>query len=115
MQVINKTVTMQEFIITTPEHLKTVISETVKDEFARHYQAYSTVEPTNEPPNDLLTRKEAAKLLGVSLPTLNEWSKSGIITGYRISTRVRYKRSELETSLNQMQTSKLKKSLLKKG
>ncbi len=53
---------------------------------------------------EYLTRKEAANLLSVSLPTLNEWTKEGKVTGYRISSRVRYKRSELETSLVQIKT-----------
>jgi excisionase family DNA binding protein len=99
---------MQEFIITTPEQLRTVISETVKDELNRHLQAQIPAEPIKHTDNDLITRKQAASVLGVSLPTLNEWSKSGIVTGYRISTRVRYKRSELEKSLAQMKTSKSK-------
>jgi len=99
---------MQEFIITTPEQLKTVISQTVKDELTRHLQAQLQPEPTNSRENDLLTRKQAAILLGVSLPTLNEWSKTGIVIGYRINTRVRYKRSELEQSLSQMKSSKTK-------
>lgn len=95
---------MQEFILTTPEQLITVISETVKNELNKHYQSLPTP-PTTDQDTELLTRQQAAKVLGISLPTLNEWSKSGIITGYRISTRVRYKKSELEKSLLQMQTS----------
>ncbi len=49
--------------------------------------------------SDLITRKDAAKLLGVTYPTLNRWTKDGTITGYRINTRVRYKRAELEQCL----------------
>lgn len=101
---------MQEFIITTPDQLKTVISETVKTEILRHLQVQSTAEPNKEQASDLLTRKQAAKLLGVSYPTLNEWSKAGVITGYRIATRVRYKRYELEQSLLQMQTKKTRRA-----
>ena len=96
---------MQEFIITTPEQLKQVISESVRFEIARLYPPTPLV-PTKEPQDEYLTRKQAASLLGVSLPTLNEWSKSGTITGYRIATRVRYKRAEIERSLLQMKTSK---------
>jgi excisionase family DNA binding protein len=101
---------MHEFIITTPDQLKTVISETVQNEFLRHLQTQSAPAPTREPDSDLLTRKEAAKLLSVSLPTLNEWSKTGVINGYRIATRVRYKKSELEKSLLQMQTKKTRRA-----
>jgi excisionase family DNA binding protein len=101
---------MQEFVIITPEQLRTVISETVKNEFARQFTAVTSQTQTNEQQDELLTRKQAAKLLGVSLPTLNEWSKSGVVTGYRINTRVRYKRNELEKSLLQMKTSKSNKA-----
>jgi excisionase family DNA binding protein len=55
-------------------------------------------------PTELLTRKEAAKLLGVSLPTLSDWTKTGKIIGYRIASRVRYKRNELENSLSQIKS-----------
>jgi excisionase family DNA binding protein len=106
---------MQTFIITTPEQLKTVIAETVNNALTARFEAQSTPEPAKDIDSDLLTRKQAAMLLGVSYPTLNEWSKSGIITGYRISTRVRYKRSELEQSLLQMQTQKSRLTKLKKG
>jgi excisionase family DNA binding protein len=55
-------------------------------------------------PTELLTRKEAAKLLGVSLPTLSDWTNTGKIIGYRIASRVRYKSNELENSLSQIQS-----------
>lgn len=54
--------------------------------------------------DDLITRKEAAKLLGVSLVTISDWTKTGKITGYRIASRIRYKRNEIETSLSQIKT-----------
>jgi excisionase family DNA binding protein len=56
--------------------------------------------------DELLTRKEAAKVLGVSLHTLNEWTKAGRVQGYRIASRVRYKRAELESSLKQIKSVK---------
>lgn len=52
-----------------------------------------------------ITRKEAAKMLGVSLPTIHAWIKSGKITAYRINTRIRFKKSELQDSLKQIKTS----------
>jgi len=53
----------------------------------------------------LLTRKETAKLLCISLPTLHEWTKTGIIKAYRIGNRVLYKQEEVKQALNQIQTS----------
>lgn len=64
------------------------------------------IQTVNKPQQEteLLTRKQAAKLLGVSLPTIQDWTKTGKITGYRIASRIRYKRHELETSLSQIKT-----------
>jgi len=57
----------------------------------------------NQPPTkeeeELITRKETAQLLGISLPTLNEYSKDGIIPAYRLGSRVRYKKNEVLEAL----------------
>lgn len=47
----------------------------------------------------LYTRQETAKYLRISLPTLNEWSKTGVLKSYRLGNRVYYKQSEIERSL----------------
>jgi len=79
--------------------LKTVISETVSSEVNR------ILSLTKSPaPPQLITRKETAKLLGISLVTLNEWQKSGRIPAYRINTRIRYKHEEVLKCLIQLQT-----------
>lgn len=62
------------------------------------------------PPEALLTRVEAADLLGITLPTLREYTKRGLVVGYRIASRVRYKRSEVLGSLQQIRTPKLKRA-----
>jgi excisionase family DNA binding protein len=95
---------MDNLIITTPEQLSSLISETVRAEFAK--QGEQSVASQINKETELLTRKEAALLLGISLPTLHDWSKNGVITAYRIGTRVRYKRVELEQSLTLMNTEK---------
>lgn len=53
---------------------------------------------------DLLTRKEAANLLGVSLPTLHDYTSRSIIPAYRVGTRVRYKKGEILDCLRKVQT-----------
>lgn len=84
------------------EQLKTEISEDVFKKIAPLF--LSVLQPVKE--TQFLTRKEAAKLLGVSLPTILDWTKSGKIIGYRIASRVRYKRNEIENSLSQIKTRK---------
>jgi excisionase family DNA binding protein len=82
------------------EQLKNEISNEILDRITPLLQSVNKPTPTTE----LLTRKEASRLLGVSLPTLLDWTKTGKVTGYRIASRVRYKRSELENSLSQIRT-----------
>ena len=58
-----------------------------------------------------LTRKEVTEILGISMPTLNAWSKDGTIPGYRIGGLVRYKRSKIDGALKQMRTSNSRRRL----
>lgn len=53
-----------------------------------------------------LTRKETSLKLNISLPTLNSYTKRGIIIGYRVGARVLYRNSELETALSKINYSK---------
>ncbi len=56
------------------------------------------------PPHEekYLTRKEAAKKLKVSLPTLHDYTKRGIIKGFRFGSQVRYLESDIMAALTQM-------------
>ena len=49
--------------------------------------------------DQLLTRQQTAKILQVSLPTLNVWTKQGIIQAKRINSRVRYSESDVYSAL----------------
>jgi excisionase family DNA binding protein len=88
---------MQQILLSpiTLTEFKDVIAQTVNAEFGK-WQT-SLVPPT---PTEFLTRKETTALLGISLVTLGEWTKQGIVQSYRIGTRVRYKRAEIETALS---------------
>lgn len=46
-----------------------------------------------------LTRDEAAKMLRITLPTLNDWTKLGRIPVQRIGRRVLYALSDIENVL----------------
>ena len=45
------------------------------------------------------TRKEAAKMLSVSLVTLFDWNRKNILQSYRIGNLVRYKKSDVFQAL----------------
>ncbi len=50
-------------------------------------------------PNELLTRKEVAKILKVSYPTLKRWCDKKLFPSYKIGHTVRYKESDIEQLL----------------
>lgn len=78
--------------ITSQDLLKTIRS-CIKEEFR-------TIQ-TRKGDEDIvwLTRNEAAKYFGVSLVTIYNWTKEGILTSYKISNRLRFKKSELQDIL----------------
>lgn len=84
----------------TLEEMKTEIFEAVLKQLHPHLNSLTPKEQVKE----YLTRKEVGKMLGVSLPTILDWTNTGKIIGYRIGSRVRYKQSEIEKSLSQIKT-----------
>lgn len=57
---------------------------------------------------DLVSREDTAKMLCVSLPTLHQWTKIGIIKANRIGNRVLYKLDDITNALNEIETSSKK-------
>ena len=92
---------MEKFILISAPELITLIHEAIKAEVEKIIPAQK---PQSE--TEYITRKETAQILGISLPTLHDWSKTGIIPSYRISTRVRYKKSDIEASLGKVESFK---------
>jgi len=56
-----------------------------------------------------LTRQEAASLLRITLPTLHEYTKAGIIHASRIGTRVLYAEDDILTSVKEIPVQKYKR------
>lgn len=74
-------------------------AELVRD-IAQAVRAEIAALPSTPPePEELLTREQAAQLLRITLPTLRSYTRQGLVNGYRIASRVRYKRSEVLGSL----------------
>jgi len=94
---------MSEDIIlhsTSKSDLKTLIAETFKEELTTFFSK-------NKKSDDRLrTRKETAEILGISLPTLSTWTKSGVIKAFRIGNSVRYKAEDINNALNNIQSIK---------
>ena len=92
---------MQTIITTfTPDELTGLISAAVER------TVRPMIEAAVQPPQSrkLLTRRETANYLGVSLPTLHDWTISGKIVANRIGTRVRYYQSDVEAALNKIKS-----------
>lgn len=94
---------MNEQIVLSPIPLPDLLGEITK---AVRSELDARTQPVQPPAEELLTRVEAAQLLGITLPTLRDYTRRGYVTGYRIGTRVRYKRNEVLDSLQRMRTAK---------
>jgi excisionase family DNA binding protein len=81
--------------------LQGYIAQTIKEQFDAIRKAETAPDP-----DELLTRKEAARYLGLSLPTLHDYTQRGIVTAYRLGSRVRYRRGELLNALLKVQAAK---------
>ena len=57
------------------------------------------LETKQEKPAEYLTRKQVSEILKVSIVTLTQWDKVGVIQPYRIGNLIRYKSNEIEEAL----------------
>jgi len=78
----------------TPQQLKESILSEVRAELQNITLNF---QPKEQP--EYLTRKEVAVILKVSLVTLSDWNKKGVLKPYRLGNLIRYKSSELEKAL----------------
>lgn len=62
----------------------------------------STPRVEESPKDGLYKRKEAANKLQVSLPTLDTWTKAGIINARRIGTRIYYTEKDINDALKKV-------------
>ncbi len=78
----------------TPEELKQSIIKEIRIELQILSKKFKPITPP-----EYVTRKEAAKILKVSLVTIHDWNKKGILKPYRLGNLIRYKRIELDKAL----------------
>jgi excisionase family DNA binding protein len=91
---------MNNLIVISESDLRAVLTETIKTELAN----LKPTEPIKD--NQLITRLEASRILGISLPTLGKYTKEGKIQSYRIGSQIRYKKEEILNSLSKIQSFK---------
>ncbi len=88
-----------QFIGVTPKQFKT--------DFLNEAKLFITDLVQNLKPQEketYLTRKQVAELIGgdISIGTIINWSKKGILTEYGIGRLIRYKRSEVEEAITKL-------------
>jgi len=84
-----------------PEEFQSLIDESVTRSVRNELKAFS-MHPKQ---NNILTRQETAELLSISLPTLHDYTKRGLIKAHRLGSKVRYKRADIEVALKLIRTS----------
>lgn len=83
--------------------LKEIIVECIRLEIQK-------IAPPPPKDNTLISRKDAAKMLHVSVASLSKYCKSGIITSYRLNNMLRFKRQDILDSLKEMKTIKFSRT-----
>lgn len=81
------------------EELQAIIDKAVKTAL-KDLASTKPGEPAVE--SKLFSRAETAEFLKISLVTLYEWTKNGILKSYKIGGRVYYKQEELITTPTQV-------------
>ena len=78
----------------SPEEFRELIKSDMRQELKELSKYFTPIDPII-----WVTRKEAAELIGVSLVTIYNWTKAGVINPYKIGSRVRFKKSDIEKIL----------------
>lgn len=79
-----------------PQDLKNEILEGIQEKLDKFSQNFKPKDPTV-----WLSRKDVCELLGISLVTIHDWSKKGILHPFKMGNRVRFRRSDIEQTLLQ--------------
>ncbi len=82
----------QTLIMLTPEELRDMISEAVKNNSAA---------PVIKQDEGLYTRQEVADKFHITLPTLRSWDIRGVIKSVKIGGRRYYRRGDIENLIHE--------------
>lgn len=87
--------------------MKTIFLQLTEEEFQEHItialqKALEKLTPENHEVA-YITRKEAAALLHVSLPTLNKYTKTGKLKSFKINGRVLCRREDIDAALTSVE------------
>jgi excisionase family DNA binding protein len=80
------------------------LEETIRKVIREEFTSRATI--NNKKEEKVITRKQAAGMLGVSLPTLSNLIKEGDIPAYHLGGQIRFIESEVLSSIKLVQTKK---------
>ncbi len=86
------------------DEFRDIIGEIVEEKLKQFKPEPTQKDTTGE----YLTRNEVCKLLKISLTTLHYYTTGGTIKGYRIRGRILYKTTDVNNSVQEIQTLKYK-------
>ena len=69
--------------------LKTLLANIISDQLKEHLKR-------DEKPKQYISRREAAKILGCSLNTLDDWTLKKHVEAYKFGSTVKYLKDEVE-------------------
>ncbi len=78
----------------------------LKKELEKSARENRCKEISKESKSEYITRAETCKVLSISKPTLNSWTKTGKLTSYKIGSRVLYKITEVNDAVSKRSFSK---------
>lgn len=81
-----------EHLILTPVPVKELTKEISDSVYERLADKFA---PPQKEATKFVTRRQAAEILGISLKTLNTYTKKRILQSYRMGAKVLYKRAEI--------------------
>lgn len=90
----------QSLALLPVDELKNLLSEVVRAELSNLLPA--PAEPFHDYP-ELMTRRQTADLLGVSLATLDLWTKERRLVKHRLGSAVRFRKSEVLSSIQTLE------------
>lgn len=90
----------------TVQELESYMREWFLDELKRFMNQHAKENSQFTDLPEMITRKQAAKMIGVSVTTLDMWTREGRLRKHRIGRTVRFKRDELIASFKSLKDSR---------
>lgn len=85
------------------------LGDLIKNSIVEALQNWQPILPLASNLPEYSTRKEVAVLLRISLPTLDDYIKRGVIEAERIGGRIRIRSSEIENAMTKVKSLRYKR------